>query len=62
MLLEISLWKFLLGCVVSFLLGYLVVYLTITQPNHKDGFETFYIFKKLGLTKLFSKLWELISK
>lgn len=44
-------------CFISLVLGYLIVYITITQPKHKDGFDTFHIFKVLGLTRLFGNLF-----
>lgn len=49
-------------CLISFIFGYFIVYVTITQSDHKAGpsklqFDTFYIFKKIGLTKLFGKIW-----
>lgn len=57
MILTMTIWKLLLWCLISFILGYFVVYITITQPKHKDGFEVFYVFKKVGLVSLFTKIF-----
>lgn len=59
MVVEIYLLRLIIYCLIAFLLGYLAVYVTITNGEHKDGkFDFFYIFKKANLPDAFESLWK----
>lgn len=59
MIFEFYLPKLILYCFLAFLFGFVFIYTTIIQSEHKDGkFDFFYIFKKLNLPELFESFWK----
>lgn len=59
MVVEIYLLRLIIYCLIAFLLGYLAVYVTITNGEHKDGkFDFFHLFKKLNLPNIFEAFWK----
>lgn len=57
MIFEIYLYKLIFFCLIMFIVGYCLIYLTITDSKHKNGFDTFYIFNKIKLSNLFEFIW-----
>ncbi|MEA4910653.1 hypothetical protein SDC9_07862 [bioreactor metagenome] len=56
---EIYLFRFILYCLIAFALGYLAIYKTLANGEHKDGkFDFFYIFKKANLPNIFESFWK----
>lgn len=59
MVVEIYLGRLIIYCLVAFVIGYLAMYITITNGEHKDGnFDFFYIFKQNKLPELFESFWK----
>lgn len=62
MVIEIYLFRFIIYSIVAFLLGYFVVYQSLTLGDNSKGIDFFYVFKKLRLPNLLEFIWKNIIR
>lgn len=60
MVIELYLFRFIIYCLVAFLLGYLTIYTTLKSEQKGLNFEFFYVFKKIGLPDLLESVWKVV--
>lgn len=60
MILEIYLFKFIIYCILAFLLGNIFSFSTVTAENKE--LNLFAVFKNIGLTSLFDTIWFIVVK